>query len=55
MVWRAVALTIGGALLGLVYQRFVGCRTGGCPITSNPYLSTIYGALLGYFAAGGLR
>jgi hypothetical protein len=55
MVWRAAGLTIVGALLGLAYQRFVGCRTGGCPITSNAYLSTIYGALLGYAASVGLR
>jgi hypothetical protein len=25
----------------------MGCRTGGCLITSNPWLSTLYGAFLG--------
>jgi hypothetical protein len=42
---------LGGALFGLGYQRLIGCRTGACPITANPYISTLYGALLGYLIA----
>lgn len=37
---------IGGAV-GYGYYRLIGCPTGACPITSNPYVSTIYGAVLG--------
>lgn len=44
-----------GAVLGFAYQRVVGCRTGTCPITSNPYISTFYGALMGYLLSGGMR
>jgi len=44
-----------GALLGFAYHRLVGCRTGACPITANPYVSTIYGALVGFLASGALR
>lgn len=36
-----------GGLLGFAYHRIVGCRTGACPITANPYISTLYGALMG--------
>ncbi len=36
-----------GAILGLAWYKFVGCRTGSCPITANPYLSMLYGALMG--------
>lgn len=36
-----------GALGGYMYYRFVGCATGTCSITSNPYISTAYGAIMG--------
>lgn len=36
-----------GALGGFLYYNFVGCVTGTCAITSNPWLSTGYGALIG--------
>ena len=44
-VWRFGALLLGGAG-GFAYYKFVGCKSGMCPITSNPWLSTIYGAVL---------
>lgn len=37
-----------GAGGGFAYYYFVGCTSGTCPITSNPYISMIYGAVLGY-------
>lgn len=36
-----------GALTGFLYWKFVGCNSGSCAITSNPYNSTIYGAAMG--------
>jgi len=36
-----------GGLLGFLYYKIIGCRTGSCPITSNPWISTLYGALTG--------
>ena len=44
-----------GALLGFLYYRFVGCATGACLITRNPYISTLYGALIGALVASGAR
>jgi hypothetical protein len=45
-------LKITGSLLGsmggFAYFYFVGCASGTCPITSNPYISVLYGALMGY-------
>ena len=37
----------GGALLGFLYYYYIGCASGSCAITSNPYISTAYGALMG--------
>ena len=37
----------GGAGLGLSYYLFVGCNSGGCAITSDPWISSGYGALVG--------
>jgi len=44
-LWHAVQAVLGGAA-GFAFYKFVGCRTGTCAITSNPWISTIYGAVL---------
>lgn len=46
---------LGGGVLGYAYYRFIGCASGTCPITSNPYISTIYGAVMGYLISGGVK
>lgn len=40
----------GGGVGWLVY-RFVGCSTGTCPITSNPYISVVLFAVAGLLIA----
>ena len=42
---------LGGAIIGFAYYYYIGCNSGGCPITGNPYISTIYGAILGLILA----
>lgn len=37
-----------GAIGGYAYYYFIGCKTGSCPLTSNPYISVIFGAVIGY-------
>ena len=38
---------IAGAAGGFLYYYYVGCASGTCAITSNPFNSTAYGALMG--------
>jgi F0F1-type ATP synthase assembly protein I len=45
---KLILFVLGGALAGYLYYRFVGCRSGACPITSSPIISTVYGAMLGF-------
>jgi len=43
-----------GALVGLAMYRFVGCRTGTCPLTAHPFTSmVIWGTMGALLAAGG--
>ncbi len=44
---KRVLPVIIGAILGFSYYTFIGCRSGSCPITGNPYISTMYGAAMG--------
>lgn len=44
-----------GAVAGWCYWYFVGCASGTCPISSNPWISTAYGAVLGYLGVGAFR
>jgi hypothetical protein len=45
-IWHFSPIGIG-AVGGFLYYRFVGCKSGLCPITRNPWISTLYGALIG--------
>jgi len=54
MILHTAAYIVGGAILGFGYHKLVGCRSGACPITANPYISTLYGALMGFLAGGGM-
>jgi len=45
---KMVLFVLGGAVAGYLYYRLVGCRTGTCPITSSPIISSLYGAMMGF-------
>lgn len=51
-----VRMLIGGVLgaaFGFAMYRFVGCRTGACPLTGNPFIAVaLYGGLGALLAAG---
>jgi hypothetical protein len=45
-IWNIGPILLGAAG-GYLWYRFVGCKSGACPITRNPWVSTIYGAAIG--------
>lgn len=47
--WKTMAGVAGGILIGYLYFRFVGCKNGSCAITSNPYMSMLFGGVLGLY------
>jgi hypothetical protein len=47
--WRPFLGVLIGGLAGFMYYYFIGCTSGKCAITSNPYMSVIWGGLMGLF------
>jgi hypothetical protein len=55
MIMRIVIGVVVGGGLGFAYYRLVGCSSGACPLTSNPFISTLYGSVLGALVASSLH
>ena len=52
----SVRVAIGaavGAAMGWVMYRFVGCRTGACPLYGNPWMAMLLWGLMGALLASG--
>lgn len=49
---KPLLFTIGGALVGLAYYTFVGCKNGTCFIASDPIVSMIYMGVIGWLLSG---
>ena len=48
-VGKLTAVILGG-IAGFSYYHYIGCASGSCPITCNPWISTMYGAVMGWLA-----
>jgi hypothetical protein len=55
MLLRIIIGALIGGGLGFAGYKFVGCSTGACPLTSNPFISTFYGMVVGALVAGSLK
>jgi len=47
--WRPFLGIVIGGMAGFLYFYFVGCKSGSCAITSNPYMSVLWGGFMGFF------
>ena len=47
---RLLLAVMAGAALGFLWHKLSGgsCPTNACPITGNPWISTLWGGLLGF-------
>lgn len=52
---RRILPVLLGAIGGYAYYYLIGCVSGTCPITSNPWTSILYGAAIGFLLIPGLR
>jgi FtsH-binding integral membrane protein len=50
-LWIIAAFTLAGVISGYAYYAYIGCN-GSCPLQSNPYLSMVWGGVLGYLLPG---
>jgi len=53
LTFGKVAGPLVGGILGFLYYKFIGCPSGACPLTANPFTSTLYGILLGFALSAG--
>ena len=47
MMVRLLLGAIVGGLLGYGVYYFIGCSSGACPITANPWVSILFGVIIG--------
>ena len=52
-ILRSVLGAAVGAAIGYVLYRFVGCKTGTCPITASPWTSMLVWGIIGAIGASG--
>jgi hypothetical protein len=55
MILRIVIGAVIGGGLGFAWYRLVGCSSGACPLTSNPFISTMYGMVVGALIASSIH
>ena len=47
--WKPLLAIATGSILGFLNYYYIGCASGQCAITSNPYSSIVVGGLMGLF------
>ena len=52
-VVRVIIGGVIGAGIGFAMYKFVGCRTGACPLTGNPFIAMLLWGLMGALVGAG--
>lgn len=52
---KMIAGAVIGGIIGFLVGYFGKCSSGVCPLTSNPYISTIIGLIIGLLIGMGNR
>lgn len=47
--------TLVGGGAGFAYYYYIGCQSGTCAITGNPWISTAYGGVMGLLLYPAIR
>ncbi|MDQ7798927.1 MAG: hypothetical protein RDU76_08315 [Candidatus Edwardsbacteria bacterium] len=54
-ILKIVLGAAGGGTVGFLYYKFIGCRTGACPMAANPWISILVWAVIGGLMMAGLK
>jgi hypothetical protein len=49
---KSVIGGVVGLVVGYAMYRFVGCKTGACPLTANPWVAMALWGLMGLLLGG---
>jgi rhodanese-related sulfurtransferase len=47
LIYYLLGAALGGLAGYFLLYKLIGCSSGACPITANPYISVIYGVIMG--------
>ena len=50
---KSVLGAVIGAAVGYAMYRFVGCKTGACPLTANPWVAMAIWGFMGLLLSSG--
>jgi len=45
---KSIIGMVVGIIGAYIYYIEIGCKSGSCPITSNPWMTMLWGLLMGY-------
>lgn len=51
-ILRVIGGAVIGAAFGFAMYKFIGCRTGACPLTGNPYIAMLIWGMMGVLLVG---